>query len=452
MRWIRPLTPEAEDTADTLGAKAHGLIVLQRLGLPVPPGFVITTEACRAFHRDGQFPDGLGDELAAAAAVLETATRHRLGRPGRSVLVSVRSGASVSMPGMMSTVLNVDLATAHLKQAVVAVFASWDTSRARTYRELHGIPHHFGTAVVVQAMVFGNRDNHSGTGVAFSRDPNTGANVPFGEFLLGHQGDDVVSGTSLTQHLHDLAEHEPHVWADLLRALATVEQHFCDACYLEFTFEAGKLWILQVRRGRFVGAAAIRLAVDLADGGLIGREQALHRVTQADLRHARTPRIVVDQAFARGIGACPGVAAGIVATTADTAVRMAAEGPVILVRPETSPLDLHGIAAAAGIVTARGGPASHAAVVARAMGKPAVVGVANLTVDATGMHAGGHRVAEGTLIAIDGTSGVVVLGSPCVTAGTRGPHLRRLLDWADTVSGDTSERPESERLSAAHRR
>jgi pyruvate,orthophosphate dikinase len=537
MTWISPLSADVDETADVLGSKAHGLVVLQRLGLPVPPGFVISTEACRTFLRDGQLPDGLDADLAAAIADLEAATGRRLGGPDRPLAVSVRSGSSVSMPGMMSTVLNVGLtaeataglaaetgdprfaldsrlrflssfasaitgvsaerleavvedvaehgagddearltrairavaalirrrggepvphdATRQLELAVAAVFSSWDTPRAKTYRELHDIPHDLGTAVTVQAMVFGNRDHHSGTGVAFSRDPNTGEPVPFGEVLFGRQGEDVVSGRSLTRPLHELADREPTVWVGVVEALDRIEEHHRDACYLEFTYDAGELWVLQVRPGQLVGRAAVRVAVELADEGAIGRREALLRISPQDLQHVHTPRIVTDNEadiLTRGLGACPGVAVGRVATTADNAARMAAQGPVVLVRPQTSPLDMHGLAAAAGVVTAHGGPASHAAVVARAMGKPAVVGVTDLTVDVAdaAVRAGGHTVPEGTLISIDGTGGEVVIGSPRIVTAGADPHLHRLLEWADEVSGDNSERNEAKRLSAAH--
>ncbi|GAA2085462.1 pyruvate, phosphate dikinase [Actinomadura alba] len=506
MRWIHPLSAEAEETADILGGKAHGLVVLRRLGLPVPPGFVISTEACRAFRRDGRLPDGLDIELATAIADLEAATGRRFGGPERPLAVSVRSGGTVSMPGMMSTILNLGLtaeaatglaaetgdsrfaldsrlrflssfadairgvealtrqrggepipddATRQLELAVAAVFSSWDTPRAKTYRELHDIPHDLGTAVTVQAMVFGNRDEHSGTGVAFSRDPNTGEHVPFGEVLFGRQGEDVVSGGSPTRPLRELADREPTVWVGLLEALDRTERHYRDVCHLEFTFEAGELSVLQVRPGGLIGRAAVRVAVELADEGAIGRREALLRVSPQDLQHVRTPRMVTaDEAdiLTRGLGACPGVAVGRVATTADRAARMAAEGPVILVRPQTSPLDLRGLAAAAGVVTARGGPASHAAVVARAMGRPAVVGATDLTVDVLGasVRAGGRTVPEGTLITIDGTGGEVVIGSARVVTAENDPHPHRLLEWADEVSGGDPDRDEAERLSAAH--
>jgi pyruvate,orthophosphate dikinase len=424
VKWIRQLSAEVDKSADLLGGKAHGLVALHRLGLPVPAAFVVTTEACRAFLRDGRLPDGLDEELAATIADFD--------------VVSVRSGAPVSMPGMMNTILNLELTSfAAALSAVETVFSSWNTPRAQTYRELHDIPHDLGTAAIVQRMVFGDRDEHSGTGVAFSRDPNTGAHVPFGDVLFGHQGDDVVSGRSQTLPLSALAEREPAVWSGLLDALSRVEAHYRDACYVEFTYESGELWLLQVRPGKFGGAAAIRVATDLADEGVIDRREALLRVSPHHLQHVRTPRIAPDEnVLARGLGACPGVATGRVATTSDAAVRM--DGPVILVRPETSPHDMRGLAAATGILTARGGPASHAAVVARAMGKPAVVGVGELA------------LSEGTLITIDGTSGEVVLGEPRIVTTTADAHLQRLLRWADDVSGDHSERDEAQRLTAAH--
>jgi len=411
MTWVHPLSPEVTATEDVIGAKAHGLIVLRRLGLPVPPGFVIGTAACRAFLRDGRLPDGLDVELSA--------NRMR----GR---VSVRSGATVSMPGMMNTILDVE--PAEVTPAVTAVFESWHTPRATTYRELHGIPHDLGTAVTVQAMVFGDRDEHSGAGVAFSRDPNTGGPTPYGEVLFGHQGEDVVSGRSVTRPLHELADREPAVWSDLREALHRIEAHYRDACSVEFTFESGRLWLLQVRAGGLTGRAAVRVAVDLTGEGVLTRGEAVRRVNPLAVDQ-HTPRVDLAGAdlFTRGLGACPGVAAGRVATTADNAVRMG--GPVILVRPHTSPLDMHGLAAATGVVTATGGPASHAAVVARSMRKPAVVAATGLTVDTGAIHAGGRTIAEGTLVTIDGTGGEVVLGSPRILEGTPDPYLRRLLEW-----------------------
>jgi pyruvate,orthophosphate dikinase len=453
MTYIHPLTVGVDGSADLLGAKAYGLLVLRRLGLPVPAGFVIDTRACRAFLLSGRFPEELDAELATAVRSLEAATE-------RPLAVSVRSGAAVSMPGMMNTILNLGLTTdamGHLRAAVRAVLSSWNTPRATTYRELHGIPHDLGTAVIVQAMVFGNADRRSGTGVAFSRDPNTGEKEPYGDVLFGRQGEDVVSGQSTTRPLTDLAHRAPAVWGDLRAALHRIEQHYRDACHVEFTFEAGRLWLLQVRSGGLTGRAAIRVAVDLADEHLIDRRTALRRVSPHHLRLAHTPRIRTGdgfEVFARGRSASPGVATGRIAVTADRAARMAAGGPVILVRPTTSPLDIHGLAAADGIVTSRGGPTSHAAVVARAMGKPAVVDATALTVDtvARSVRAGERVLDEGTTITLDGTSGEIVIGDPGTVTATTDRHLDRLLTWADAISGDRSRRSDEQRLSDAHAR
>jgi len=473
------VSAELDGAVDDLGSKALGLVLLHRLGLRVPPAFAVTAEACRALLGDGRLPDGLHTELALGVAGLERATGRVLGGPGRPLAVSVRSGAGVSMPGMMDTVLGLGLTTAataglaaetgdeefardsrdrflasfaaavpgevpddasaQLTRAVEAVFASWETPRARTYRTLHAIPHGLGTAVVVQAMVFGNRDRGSGTGVAFSRDPNTGEDSPYGEVLFRAQGDDVVSGAKATRPLRELADHDTELWAELGVALRRVEAHYRDACYLEFTFQSGELWLLQVKPARFSGAAAVRTAVELAEAGAVDRREALRRVAPRDL--VRVPRLGSPRTVAaRGTGACPGVAVGRVVTSAEAAVREAREGrPVVLVRPETSPADLAGLAAAVGIVTERGGPASHAAVVARALRKPAVVGVSGLA------------LAEGTVVTVDGTSGEVALGTPPVVTDPAGEHLRTLLAWADDVSGDrTAGRTEAERLTAAH--
>lgn len=519
MEWIHPLAPGTGASADVLGGKGHGLVVLRRLGLPVPAGFVIDARACRAFLRDGTLPAGLDAELSAAVRRLEAATGRRFGAGPRPLAVSVRSGAAVSMPGMMSTVLDLGLTTeataalaaetgdpafadetrrrflasftsaasalpddagptapsaagptapsaamavpddamSQLRAAVRAVFSSWHTPRAVTYRELHGVPHHLGTAVIVQAMVFGDRDERSGTGVAFSRDPNTGARTPFGDVLFGRQGEDVVAGHSSTRPLPELAGREPAVWERLVAALHRIERHYRDACHVEFTFETGALWFLQVRPGGLTGRAAVRVAVDLADERLIDRRTALRRISPRHLRGAATPRMRTGDGvdlLTCGRGACPGVATGRVAVTADRAVRMAAGGPVILVRPVTSPLDMHGLAAASGVVTSRGGPASHAAVVARAMGKAAVVDAAGLTVDAEAgyMRVGERVVPEGTLVTIDGTGGEIAAGDPGIAAALVDGHLHRLLGWADEVSGDRSARSDEERLGAARAR
>ncbi|MBL7255709.1 PEP/pyruvate-binding domain-containing protein [Paractinoplanes lichenicola] len=451
-----PLDPALGEPVEVIGGKAHGLVRLLRLGLPVPPGFVIGASACRRFLRDGRLPHGL--DVAAGWLGAES--------------VSVRSGAAVSMPGMMNTVLDV---RGPITPAVREVFESWNTPRAVTYRELHGIPHDLGTAVIVQAMVHGDRDEQSGSGVAFSRDPGTGDPHPYGDVLFGRRGDAVVSGECNTLPLAALAEREPPVWSALVAALNLIEQHYRDACHVEFTYESARLWLLQLRPGGLTPRAAVRVAVDLADEGLIDRREAVRRISPSRLRAAATPRMVVtspplrkrhaanpptreraasagvadppvrntlaDTAglVARGRGASPGVATGRVALTADAAVRM--QGPVVLVRPETSPLDMHGLAAAVGVVTARGGLASHAAVVARSLRKPAVVGASGL-----------DALAEGTEITIDGSSGEIAWGAQASIAAGDDPHIGRLLAWADAISGDDSPRPAEERLSAAQDR
>jgi pyruvate,orthophosphate dikinase len=394
MSRIHALTANLDEPAEVIGAKARGLVELLRLGLPVPPGFVIPA---------GPFPPDL---------VLPD-----LG------IVSVRSGAAVSMPGMMDTILDVD--HDRLLAAVREVFASWHSPRATTYREIHGIPHDLGTAVIVQTMVHGD-----GAGVAYSRNPNTGSRTPYGDIVLGRRGDAVVSGESVTQPLSDL---EPAVRDALTAALHRIEGHYRDACQVEFAFEPGRLWLLQVRPGGLTGRAAVRVAVDLVDEGLIDRRTALRRVTPQHLRDARAPRIRPGEVLARGRGACPGVATGRIALTAGRAVRMAAAGPVILVRPVTSPLDLPGLAAATGMVTSRGGLTSHAAVVARSMGKPAVVGATAVEAGETSARIGDRTLPEGTLITIDGAGGEIVLGDPGTTAAAADPHLQRLLSWADMV-------------------
>jgi pyruvate,orthophosphate dikinase len=375
MSRLHPLTADLDEPAEVIGAKARGLVELLRLGLPVPPGFVIPAGH---FPPDLDLPD--------------------LGLPDLG-LMAVRSGAAVSMPGMMDTILDVD--RDRLPAAVREVFASWHTPRATTYREIHGISHHLGTAVIVQAMVHGD-----GAGVAYSRNPNTGSRTPYGDIVFGRHGDAVVSGESVTQPLSDL---EPAVRDALVAALHRIETHYRDACQVEFAFQAGRLWLLQVRPGGLTGRAAVRVAVDLVDEGLIDRPTALRRVTSRDLRDARAPRIRPGDLLAHGRGACPSVATGRIALTAGRAVRMAA---------------------ATGMVTSRGGLTSHAAVVARSMGKPAVVGATAVEAGETCARIGDRTLPEGTLITIDGAGGEIVLGDPGSTAAAADPHLRRLLGWA----------------------
>ncbi|MFE6306181.1 PEP/pyruvate-binding domain-containing protein [Nocardiopsis sp. NPDC057823] len=464
MRWVRPLDPAVADGPGDIGGKAHGLITLRRLGLPVPPGFVVTTGACRAFRRLGRLPDGLEAEVRTALAALERRTGRTLGGTP-ALTVSVRSGAAVSMPGMMATVLGLgappvgdgdagagpDGARERLTAALVEVLGSWDAPRARTYRALHGIDGDAGTAVVVQAMADGDRDDRSASGVAFGRDPVDGSPGPAGDVLFRSRGDAVVSGRALPLPLTALAEREPRAWADLCDALERTQAHYRDACYLEFTVETGRLWLLQVRPAGFSGAAAVRTAVGLAERGVITRAEALARVATADLERARLP-VLAEGAdlWTRGTPAGPGAVVGRIATDTASAVRMAARGPVVLVRPETSPADMAGLAAAAGVLTARGGAASHAAVVARALGRPAVVGAAGLHVEPGRVRAGDRWAAEGDLLTLDGTTGRVALGERPTAPPPADSAVDTLLTWADAVTG-AGKGTDTDRLAAAHR-
>jgi pyruvate,orthophosphate dikinase len=451
-----PERPFAEVTA-LLGGKAANLAVMAGdLGLPVPPAFTITTEACREYLAHG-WPAGLDAELREHMARMERLVGHRFGDAADPLLVSVRSGAPVSMPGMMDTILNLGLndATqaglaaasgspkfaancrqrfetmfcdivggaavpvdpwAQLRAAVEAVFRSWNSDRARTYRRREGIPDELGTAVTVQAMVFGNRSVDSGTGVLFTRNPATGEPVPYGDVMFNAQGEDVVAGTHRTEPIAVLDEQLPAVGHQLRDYAARLEHRYEDLCDIEFTIEHGRLWMLQCRIGKRSPQAALRIAVDLAEDPAfsVTREDAIRRV--ADLL-ADPPRVVkeradTDPALATGLPASPGVAAGEIVTSPEAAVDAAAAGRrVILVRAETSPDDVHGMAAAAGILTATGGLASHAAVVARGWGIPAVVGASTVQVDGEGIRIGDRRLDAGEIITIDGGTGEVFAGA-----------------------------------------
>jgi pyruvate,orthophosphate dikinase len=394
-------------------AKEQGLIVLRELGLPVPPWFAIAP---------GELPERA--ELMAGLTAL-----------GSPALVSVRSGAAVSMPGMMNTLL--DVAPEDLEAAVRTVAASWDSPRAVTYRELHGIPSDLGTSVLVQAMVFGDRDDQSCAGVAFSRDPNTGEPAMFGEIAWRAQGDAVVAGESPTRPIGELTAD---VRAALRDALDRAERHYRDACHVEFTVESGRLWLLQVRPGGLAGPAAVRVAVDLVDAGVIDRDEAVRRAAR-HVRSGRTLEMIETghglELIARGRGASPGVATGRIAVTADRAARMAASGPVVLIRPHTSPLDMHGLAAAVGVVTVQGGPTSHAAVVARSLGKPAVVRAGlQVEVGTARVRVRDRTFDEGTTVTVDGTSGAIVLGEAPVTTVATTDHFRRLAAWSARSAAD----------------
>ncbi|MEX2328745.1 MAG: pyruvate, phosphate dikinase [Nitriliruptoraceae bacterium] len=521
--WIVDFADGNREMRDLLGGKGANLCEMTRIGMAVPPGFVITTDACRAHRRTGTLPPGLDDQIDAALARLEARTGRRLGDPSAPLLVSVRSGARFSMPGMMDTVLDLgatgavvdglatwggdwfawdarrrfvemfsrvvlgfdeaqlservaaaiaaagvdterDLSAPQMRalaeelealvervhgpmppdprdqllRAVEAVFDSWDSDRARAYRRLEGIDDGLGTAVNVQMMVFGNLDDRSASGVAFTRDPATGERLPYGDFLVRAQGEDVVAGTRAPRPLAEMADEFPHVHAELLEHLDALERHERDVCDVEFTVESDRLWMLQTRIGKRSAAAAVRIAVDMVDEGLIGEAEALRRVRPEQVEQLLHPRFATepDTVLTTGLAASPGAAVGSVCLSSDEArARGAAGESVILVRVETSPDDLEGMVAAAGLLTARGGLVSHAAVVARGLGRPAVCGASELDVD---VRAGEVRVGDivvraGDVLSIDGSTGRVVVGAVAVEAASGGPDLERLLGFADRV-------------------
>ncbi|GAA5184797.1 pyruvate, phosphate dikinase [Rugosimonospora acidiphila] len=490
---------------DLLGGKGANLAEMTNLGLPVPPGFTITTDACRAYLATGSQPPKLADEIDEHLLKLEGTMGRRLGDPSDPLLVSVRSGAKFSMPGMMETVLNVgltdesvrglaaqageagerfawdsyrrliqmfgrtvcdvpagafekvldeakrargtrsdldldaddlrELVTAfkevfsrhagrqfpqdpreQLELAIRAVFESWNAERAVLYRRQERIPSDLGTAVNVVAMVFGNLGGDSGTGVAFTRDPATGRQGVYGDYLANAQGEDVVAGIRNTVSLEDLERLDKAGFDDLMRAMAALEGHYRDLCDIEFTIERGKLWLLQTRVGKRTPAAAFIIASQLVDEGVIDLDEAVRRVNGAQLVQLMFPTFDLSAApeqLARGVGASPGAAVGKAVFDTDRAVRLAADGErVILVRRETNPDDLPGIIAARGVLTSRGGKTSHAAVVARGMGKTCVCGADSLDVDVPSgqFTVDGTTVADGDLISIDGTTGKIYLG------------------------------------------
>jgi len=463
------LDGSAQLPREVLGNKGYGINVMRRHGLPVPPAFCITTEKCVQWFDD---PDttmaGLQEPLRESIGHLERRTSRTFGHGSSPLLVSVRSGAALSMPGMMDTVLNlgmtdaveralaenfsVEFATdtrarftdmyrrivlggdmsaavpedpfAQLRGAINAVFASWNSSRAVTYRSHHGHDDRGGTAVVVQAMVYGNREFNSGTGVLFSRNPMTGADEPFGEWLPGGQGEDIVSGTFDAQPVSALAEQQPHVYAELVAASRRLESLGGDVQDIEYTVEEGKLWLLQTRAAKRSAQAAVRLALTLRREGLIDDMETLRRVTPAHIETLLLPSLQPETRLeapllAKGLPACPGVVSGMAYTDVDDAIDAAEEGvDVILVRTSTSPDDVQGMIAARGIVTEIGGATSHAAVVSRELGRPAVVGCGAGVADAL----------AGRLITIDGTEGEVREGILELTAWSENdsPELAEL--------------------------
>ena len=475
-----------EDARRILGGKAANLSIMARdLGLPVPPGFTITTAACNAYLAGG-WPEGLDEQLTAHMRRVEQVVGHRFGDAANPLLVSVRSGAPVSMPGMMDTILNLGLndvtaaglGTAsgspafagnclarfrtmyrdivgaeevpedpwlQLRGAIEAVFRSWNSARARTYRSREGIPDDLGTAVTVQAMVFGNRGADSGTGVLFTRNPATGEPAVYGDILFDAQGEDVVAGTHRTEPLAVLDQRLPAVAAELRDDAHRLERHFRDLCDIEFTIESGRLWMLQCRVGKRSPQAALRIAVDMAEDPdfPLARAEAVERTARIlanppTTAGRRDPGVT---ALTVGLPASPGVGTGEIAISPDAAVAVADAGrPVVLVRSETSPEDVHGMARAAAILTARGGLASHAAVVARGWGIPAVVGATGVELAADGAVIEGRHIPVGATITVDGGTGEVFADAVAGTA-TIVPEAATLLDWAREASiviGETS--------------
>ena len=519
----------AEGTAamkDVLGGKGAGLAEMTNIGIPVPPGFTIASAMCLPYLESRHFPPRLQQQVEAALQRLEAATGKSFGSAKDPLLVSVRSGAAVSMPGMMETILNlglndktvaglekqsgnasfawdsyrrfvqmyasvvfdlpkapfdhliearktarkverdIDLPAEDLKGlvaefkthirevsgkafpdepteqlwgAVRAVFESWNTRRAIDYRKLHGIPDAMGTAVTICTMVFGNLGEDSGTGVAFSRDPSTGEAKLYGEYLLNAQGEDVVSGARTPQAISQLAVAMPHAHEELVRMSRTLERHFRDVQDMEFTIERGKLFMLQTRRAQRTGAAALRTACEMVDEGLISEEEAVARIPPNDLNQLLHPTIDADATLdllTTGLPASPGAASGEVVFDADVAAERSKKGDaVILVRRETSPEDFHGMVAAKAILTARGGMTSHAAVVARGMGKPCVAGATELEVDeAKGTITVGKRVIQGgEWITLDGATGRVFAGQARLSPPALNQHFDRMLGWADRL-------------------
>jgi len=514
-----------KDMKDLLGGKGANLAEMASvLGLPVPPGFTITTDACRSYLAGG-WPEGLDDEIAKHLARLEKRMGRTLGDARDPLLVSVRSGAKFSMPGMMDTVLNLglndrsvrglakvtgderfaydsyrrflsmygrivldlpaasfderfDLVKRHsgatsdatipadslrqlceeykavvakhtgkpfpqdprkqLRGAIEAVFRSWNGARAIAYRVRERISHDLGTAVNVQAMVFGNRDDNSGTGVGFTRNAATGENRPYGDFLVNAQGEDVVAGIRNTLDLDHMAGVFPEIHRELLDIFDRLETHYRDMCDTEFTIEQGKLYMLQTRVGKRTGAAALRMAVEMTKDRRIklSKEEALMRIEGDHLDQVLHPQIKAKDknVIAKGLGASPGAAVGRVYFSADDAADAADRGEkIILVRNETSPEDVHGMIVSEGILTTRGGLVSHAAVVARGWGTPAVVGAESVVISGREFSAGGAVVKEGDTISIDGASGEVILGAVELTASEPPPEFDVILRWADQV-------------------
>jgi pyruvate,orthophosphate dikinase len=525
--YVYDFTESAELGRDLLGGKGAGLAEMTAIGIPVPAGFTVTTAACVEYMQNGrELPGGLGREISSHLDRLEEATGKRFGDPGDPLLVSVRSGAAVSMPGMMDTILNLGLndesvqglarttgnprfaydayrrliqmygnvvdgvdanafeealsdlkeargvredvdlpaddllglverfteiygdATgsdfpqdprAQLERAVRAVFDSWDTPRAQVYRRANDIPDDLGTAVNVVQMVFGNKGGSSGTGVAFTRDPSTGEQGLWGEFLTNAQGEDVVAGIRTPQPLAEMKDVLPGAFDELVETMRRLEEHYREMQDIEFTVEEGRLYLLQTRAGKRTAQAALRIAVDMVEEGLISKDEAVARIDPRQLDQLLHPMIDPNaeyEAAARGLNASPGAATGKIVLDADAAEDRGKAGEdVILVRWETTPDDIHGFLEAQGVLTAQGGMTSHAAVVARGMGKPCVAGCEGLTIDldARRIALGRKQLSEGDVITIDGGTGEVIVGEVDLVPPQINEDFERLVGWADEL-------------------
>jgi pyruvate, orthophosphate dikinase len=527
MRYVFDFDEDSGGGRELLGGKGIGLAEMTQLGIPVPAGFTVTTDACRAYMAaGGDVPEGLDREIEERIAALEGRAGKRFGDPKNPLLVSVRSGAAVSMPGMMDTILNLGLndvaseglaaatgdarfaldsyrrliqmygevvagvdghrfeqaltdlkaargvdqdvdltpddlrelvetykgiyeestgepfpqdASEQLRRAYRAVFDSWNSQRAQVYRSTYDIPDDLGTAVNVVQMVFGNRGESSGTGVCFTRDPATGERRLYGEFLANAQGEDVVAGIRTPEPLESMRETMPEAFDELVETLERLEAHYRDMQDVEFTVEEGRLYILQTRTGKRTAAAALRIVVEMVDEGLIARDEAVARIDPAQLDQLLHPRIDPSaqvEVATRGLNASPGAASGAIVLDSDTAEERGKAGEdVILVRWETTPDDIHGLIHARGVLTAHGGMTSHAAVVARGMGKPCVAGCEGLSIDfkAGTVKIGESELDAGDVITIDGGTGDVIIGSVPLVPPAIDENFGTVLGWADEV-------------------
>jgi len=429
MGYIYSFHDDCEDKI-LLGNKGANLVTMTRLGLPVPPGFVVPVQGYNEYKKTGRLSE---KEIAQAVAALEKEARAKL---GKGLQVSVRSSAPVSMPGMMDTVLNVN-SMSEMRAAIRRIFESWDNIRAIEYRRLNNIPSDSGTAAIVQAMVFGNKDAKSGTGVVFSRNPSTGEHGLFGEYIQRAQGEAIVSGSTTPVPVSQLESIMPKMYSELVKKVSLLEAHFRDMQDVEFTIESERLYILQTRSGKRSGQAAIKVAVDMVHEDLITVEEAILRIKADDLRallHKHIKSAQPHELLTKGLAAAPGAVSGRVVFTVDDAMLLSKKSmPSILVRPETSPDDIQGIAAADGVLTSRGGLTSHAAIVTRAMGKPCVCGAEDIEIDPKAKHftCKGKTVRQGDTITIDGTAGTIYIGTLPLEEGTMIEEFKELLTWLD---------------------